>query len=87
MSRALSTNAELSFEMTHELALDAETTALLDDTEQLLEIRRGNVHNQDERRRKAPIKTRSSPRIARKLRFQRDFTVEEEGEEEDMDTN
>jgi len=85
MTRALSTNAELSFEMTPELALDAKTTALLDDTEQLLEIRRGNMHNHDERR-KAPIKTRVSPRIARKLRFQNDFTVDEEGEE-DMDTN
>ena len=84
MNRALTTNAELSFEMTQELALDAETTALLDDTEQLLEIRRGNMNQQE--KKKAPIKTRSSPRIARKLRFQKDISVDEQ-DEEDMDTN
>ena len=81
MNRALATNAELSFEMTHELAFDAETNALLDDTEQLLEIRRGNM-NQEEKK-KAPNKTRSSLRITRKLRFQKDISVDEE----DMDTN
>jgi hypothetical protein len=83
MNRALTTNAELSFEMTHELSLDAEATALLDDTEQLLEIRRGNMNQQE--KKKAPITTRS-PRIARKLRFQKDISVDEQ-DEEDMDTN
>lgn len=84
MNRALATNAELSFKMTHELGLDPETNALLDDTEQLLEIRRGNM-NQEEKK-KAPNKTRLSPRITRKLRFQKDISVNEE-DEEDMDTN
>lgn len=83
MSRALTTNAELSFEMNQELALDDEATALIDDTEQLLKIRRGNMNQQE--KRKAP-KSRSSPRIARKLRFQRDITVDEQ-DEDDMDTN
>ena len=84
MSRALTTNAELSFEMNHELVLDAETTALIDDTEQLLEIRRGNMNQQV--KKKAPIKSRSSPRIARKLRFQKDISLDEQ-DEDDMDTN
>jgi len=84
MSRALVTNAELSFEMNHELALDVDTTALVDDTEQLLEIRRGNVNKQG--KKKAPIKSRSSPRISRKLRFQKDISLDEQ-DEDDMDTN
>jgi hypothetical protein len=84
MSRALATNAELSFEMTQELSLDAETTAILDDTEQLLEIRRGNMNQQEKKR--APTKAPPLPRIGRKLRFQKDISLDEQ-DEEDMDTN
>jgi hypothetical protein len=78
MVRALHSNAELSFEMTPDLAPDNETSAILSDTEQLLEIRRGNIAFEEKGRQ--PIKIRSSPRIARKLRFSKDIQVE------DMDT-
>jgi hypothetical protein len=78
MSRALVANAELSFEMTPTISLDAETNAILEDTEQLLEIRRGHIIQET----KPPSKSRSSPRIARKFRFQQDVPVEE-----NMDTN
>jgi hypothetical protein len=78
MTRALTSNAEMSFEMIPDLTLDAETNAILDDTEQLLEIRRANM-NQDEK--KVSNKTRSSSRLARKLRFSKDVSVE------DMDTS
>ena len=75
MSRALASNAELSFEMTPDLGLNAEIKGIPDDTEQLLEIRRGNINQ--EGKKKGPVKSRSSPRIARKLRFSKDVPVEE----------
>ena len=83
MSRALTSNAELSFEMTEDLSLDNETNAILEDTEQLLEIRRGNITIQEQKKNKVPVKARSSPRIARKLRFSKDVSAVDE----DMDTN
>jgi hypothetical protein len=64
--------------MTPDLAPDVETSAILEDTDHLLEIRRGNIAT--EAKGKQPIKTRSSPRIARKLRFSKDVQVD------DMDT-
>jgi hypothetical protein len=79
MNRALQSNAELSFEMTPDLTPDAETAAIMDDTEQLLQIRRGNIAQEE--KKKVTIKTRSSPRIARKLRFSKDVHIE------DMDTS
>jgi hypothetical protein len=78
MTRALLANSELSFEMTPELTLDAETNALLEDTDQLLEVRKQNLAVKEGKKKKV---VRASPRIARKLRFS------EEEEEEDMDTN
>ena len=86
MTRALLANSELSFEMTPDLALDAETNALLEDADQLLELRKQNLAVQEGRRKKVAggTGTRTSPRIARKLRFSDE---EEEPEEEDMDTN
>lgn len=82
MTRALNSNSEISFEMTHNLQSDPDTKDILEDTEQLLEIRRGNISLQQQQQKKKPIKTRSSPRIARKLRFQKDVSTVEE----DMDT-
>lgn len=79
MSRALASNAELSFEMTPDLGLNAETKGIPDDIEQLLEIRRGNINQEG---KKKGVNSRSSPRIARKLRFSKDVPVEE-----GMDTN
>jgi len=79
MNRALAANAELSFDMTPDLAPDHDTDAILDDTDRLLEIRRGNM-NLNVEQKTVPIKTRSSPRIARKLRFTKDTHGE------DMDT-
>jgi hypothetical protein len=89
MNRALTSNAELTFEMTHDIGLDTKSNTILDDTEQLLEIRRGNISQQEMKKAFAPIKSRASPRIARKLRFSKDVPVQEveEEEEEDMDTN
>jgi len=84
MTRALLANSELSFEMTPDLTLDAETNALLEDTDQLLEVRKQNLAVQDGKKKKVGVGgvgVRTSPRIARKLRFS------EEEEEEDMDTN
>jgi hypothetical protein len=78
MVRALHSNAEISFEITPDLAPNNETSAILSDTEQLLNIRRGNIALEEKGRQ--PIKIRSSPRIARKLRFSKDVQVE------DMDT-
>ena len=78
MVRALHSNAELSFEMTPDHAVDADVAAVLDDTVQLLEVRKGNIAREE--LTKVPIKTRSSPRIARKLRFSKDV------HEDDMDT-
>jgi hypothetical protein len=78
MNRALTSNAEFSFEMNPDLTFDAETNSMLDDTDLLLEIRKGNV-SQDNKK-KNDGKTKSSPRITRKLRFL-DNVVE------DMDTN
>jgi len=69
----------MSFDMASTLSIDRESEAILDDTEQLLEIRRANIN--PEEKKKGP-KSRSSPRIARKLRFSKDVPVEE-----DMDTN
>jgi hypothetical protein len=73
MTKALSANAEISFELTPELALDPETSDALDDTERLLQIRRTNLIDE----KKISTKTRSSPRLNRKLRFSKDVTVEE----------
>lgn len=80
MNRALAVNVELSFEMTPDLALNAATAGILNDTEQLLDVRRRNII-QDEKK-KASSKGRSSERIARKLRFSKDVPAVE-----DMDTN
>ena len=85
MTRALATNAELTFEMKHELDVDAETNATLDDPEQLVEIRRDNIL-EEKKKQVVPMKTRLSPRIARKLRFQKDVALEQQDEEE-IDTN
>jgi hypothetical protein len=84
MTRALLANSELSFEMTPDLSLDNETNALLEDTDQLLEIRKRNISMQEGVKKKGGPSTttgglRTSPRIARKLRFSE--------EAEDMDTN
>lgn len=78
MTRALLANSELSFEMSPDLTLDAETNALLEDTDQLLEVRKQNLAVQ-EGKKKVVIRT---SRLARKLRFS-----EKEEDEEDMDTN
>ena len=64
--------------MTPDLAPDAETAAILSNTDHLLEIRRGNIAMEE--KGKTHIKKRSSPRIARKLRFSKDVPVD------DMDT-
>ena len=80
MSRALSANAEISFELTPELSLDPETTEILDDTERLLQIRRTHLSMEQEKK-KGAMKTRNSPRLTRKLRFSKDVAVE------DMDTS
>jgi hypothetical protein len=74
MVRALHSNAELSFEMTPDLTPDIDTAAILDDTEQLLEIRRGNIAQEE---KSLPPTIRSSPRIARKLRFSKEVQIEE----------
>lgn len=79
MTRVLATNAEISFEMTSTLTLEPDSEGILDDTEQLLEIRRANMNPEESK--KAPIKIRSSPRISRKLRFSKDAPSED-----DMDT-
>jgi hypothetical protein len=78
MNRALQSNAELSFEMTPDLTPDADTAAIMDDTEHLLQIRRGNIAQEE--KKKVTMKKRSSPRIARKLQFSKDVHIE------DMDT-
>ena len=69
--------------MTPDLTLDVETNALLEDADQLLEVRKQNLAVQDGKKKKVVGGGgfRTSPRIARKLRFS------EEEEEEDMDTN
>ena len=82
MNRALTSNADLSFEMTPALVPDTETSALLDSTDQLLELRRQNLGIGFEEKKKQAIKTRSSPRIARKLRFSKDVP----SHMDDMDT-
>jgi hypothetical protein len=79
MNRALAANVELSFEMTPDLTLNATAAEILNDTEQLLDVRRRNII-QDEKK-KASNKARSSERIARKLRFSKDVPAVE-----DMDT-
>jgi len=81
MNRALSANAELSFEITPDLSFDPETSAILDDTEKLLQIRKANINFHEEEKKKGGKAVRSSPRIARKLRFQQN----DDGEEEDVD--
>jgi hypothetical protein len=80
MNRALAANVELSFELDPDLALNAATAAILNDTEQLLDVRRRNIDHDE--RKKASNKARSSERIARKLRFSKDVSAVE-----DMDTN
>jgi hypothetical protein len=68
--------------MTPDLVPDTETSALLDSTEQLLELRRQNLGIGIEEKKKQAVKTRSSPRIARKLRFSKDVPPHMD----DMDT-
>ena len=83
MNRALTSNADLSFEMTPDLVPDTETSALLDSTDQLLELRRQNLGIGIVEKKKQTVKTRSSPRIARKLRFSKDVPPHMD----DMDTH
>ena len=78
MTRALESNVEISFEGTPDLALDLETNEILNDTDRLLELRRANINPEE---KKKTIKTRSSSRLIRKLRFSKDIAVE------DMDTS
>jgi hypothetical protein len=75
MTRALSANTDISFELTPDLLPDPTTAEILDDTEQLLQIRRANMSAEE--KKKAAMKTRTSPRITRKLRFSKDVAVEE----------
>ena len=78
MFRALHANAD--FEMAPDLTLDPETEAMLDDTEQLLEVRRGNLYSDG--KKKELMRTRgSSSLVGRKLAFAKGIP------EEDMDTN
>ena len=79
MNRALLSNSELSFELTPDLTVDAETNALLEDADQLLEVRRHNLAV-EEGKKKVGVGVRMSHSITRKLRFS-------EEEVEDMDTN
>jgi hypothetical protein len=81
MNRALTSNADFSFEMRPDLTPDTETSALLESTEQLLELRRKNLGIEIEEKKQEEAKTRISPRIARKLRFSKDVP-----QMEDMDT-
>ena len=81
MNRALTSNADFSFEMRPDLTPDTETSALLESTEQLLELRRKNLGIEIEEKKQEEAKTRISPRIARKLRFSKDIP-----QMEDMDT-
>jgi len=85
MNRALTSNADLSFDLAPDLTPDTETSLLLSSTDHLLELRRKNLGIGIEEKKKQAMKTRSSPRIARKLRFSKD--VQSEDVDDSMDTN
>lgn len=90
LNRALIANVDLTFEMRPDLQPDSDTATLLSDTDKLLAQRRANLGIQEEQpqatnTKKTHVRTRSSPRIARKLRFSKQVIHEDE-EEDNMDT-
>jgi hypothetical protein len=73
-------NADLSFDMAPDLQPDADSAVLLSNTDKLLEQRRADLGMEQQPQKKALVKKRTSPRIARKLRFSKHVS-------EDMDTS
>jgi hypothetical protein len=67
MNRALASNADILFNLTSDLNGDMETEAILEDTDELLEIRRSKLLQ--EAKKKKQGKVRVSPRIKGRLRF------------------
>jgi hypothetical protein len=87
MNRALTSNADLSFDLTPDLSPDTETSLLLSSTDHLLDLRRKNLGIGTEEKKKQTVKTRSSPRIARKLRFSKDVRNEDLDVDVDVDAD